>query len=313
MHGMHGQSRHRTWLVTGGCGQLGSHILPLLRSRGGLGGQCGEPVAVYAVCTGRHEGGCVSDEALDLLEAGAVVGLLRRVRPSHVLHLAAVSSPGAAERDSLPAWRLNGAVTALLSDYATQTGSWLGFASSDFVFDGTTARPYREDDRTAPVNVYGHTKLAGETAVLAESAGAVIRLSLLYGPHPNGRSNTITRQLSELAAGRTVNAVYDEIRTPLALPDAAAALVRLGEMGHRGLVHLGGPDAVTPARMLAALAGDTGVACRIRRIRRTQLPCPRPGNVSLDSTLIKKLIPDLRIRPIPGLRTRRETHVSGPT
>jgi dTDP-4-dehydrorhamnose reductase len=309
VHDTDRRSRHRIWLVTGGCGQLGSHVLPLLRSRR----EAGEPGAVYAVCTGRHEGGCTSDEAVDLLEAGAVVRLLRQVRPSHILHLAAVSSPAIAERDSTPAWRLNGAVTALLSHYATRTDGWLGFSSSDFVFDGTTARPYREGDRAAPVNVYGRTKLAGETAVLADFSGAVVRLSLLYGPHPNGRGSTITRQLTELAAGRTVDIVCDEIRTPLALPDAAAALVRLGEMGHRGLVHLGGPDAVTPAGMLAALSRDVGIRCRIRRIRRTQLPCPRPGNVSLDSTLIKKLIPDLRIGPIPGLRTGRKTHVSGLT
>lgn len=286
------------WLVTGSCGQLGAHVVALLRSRSG-GSRLGETVS--AVCTGSHPGDCVSDEGVNLLIPGTLAALLRRVRPTHVLHLAGIASPAVAQQQAANAWWLHHSLTAELARYAADTQGWLGFPSTDFIFDGTAARAYRESDHAAPVNLYGRTKQAGEGAVLGEDAGAVVRLSLLYGRSPNGRPNVVARQLDSLKRGETVDSVIDEVRTPLAFTDAAAILVRLGERAHRGLLHLGGPDAVTPQELLHALARCAGVPPRTRPISRTALSVTRPRNVSLDATLIRRLLPDLAPGPIPGL------------
>lgn len=298
MPGLVERERRPSWLVTGSCGQLGAHVVALLRSKSG-GSRLGETVS--AVCTGSHPGDCVSDEGVDLLVPGALASLLRRIRPTHVLHLAGIASPAAAQQREADAWQLHHAVTAEFARYAAGTQGWLGFPSTDFIFDGTAARAYRESDHAAPVNLYGRTKQAGENAVLHEDAGAVVRLSLLYGRNPNGRLNAVARALDSLGRGETVDTVIDEVRTPLALADAAAILVRLGERAHRGLLHLGGPDAVTPQELLHALARSAGVPLRTRPISRTALPVTRPRNVSLDATLIRSLLPDLIPGPIPGL------------
>ncbi|HEV2638941.1 MAG TPA: hypothetical protein VGX23_27605 [Actinocrinis sp.] len=71
----------RRWLVTGGCGQLGAHVVTLLRARPSERSGDAPDHCVHAVCTGTHPGRCVSDEAVDLLAADAVPVLLRRVRP----------------------------------------------------------------------------------------------------------------------------------------------------------------------------------------------------------------------------------------
>lgn len=294
------------WLVTGGCGQLGAHVVGLLRSRSG-GSRLGE--TVHAVCTGSHPGECVSDEAVNLLIPGAPAALLGRARPTHVLHLAGIASPAVAQQQAADAWRLHYVVTAELARYVADTQGWLGFPSTDFIFDGTSARPYRESDRAAPVNLYGRTKHAGEGAVLREDAGAVVRLSLLYGRSPNGRPNAVARLLDNLSRGETVDTVIDELRTPLAFADAAAILVRLGARTHRGLLHLAGPDAVTPQELLHALARSAGVPLRTRPISRTELPVIRPRNVSLDATLLRRLLPDLAPGPIPGLAYDRAAAV----
>src|SRR5438445_734337 len=98
-----------SWLVTGSCGQLGAHVVALLRSKSG-GSRLGETVS--AVCTGSHPGDCVSDEGVDLLVPGALAALLRRIRPTHVLHLAGIASPAAAQQRAADAWWLHHAVTA---------------------------------------------------------------------------------------------------------------------------------------------------------------------------------------------------------
>ncbi len=287
------------WLVTGASGLLGSALMawlaPAGRSRSGQG-----PVVV-GTCRPTRAGQRPDLEAVELRDGAAVQRLLDDVRPTHIAHLAGITSLIEARRDAADAWRLNSELTEQLAAYADDTDAWLLYPSSDFVFDGTLGRAYTEADEPNPLNPYAETKRAGERAVLRVDVGAVLRLSLLHCGGPGGPETTMSRLVDRVTLGETVDAVVDERRTPLAVQDAALAIAALGDRRHRGLLHLGGPDCVTPAEMITALAFERGCRARLNYISRKALGDVRPANASLSSLKIRSLLPGLPISRLPGL------------
>src|SRR6185295_6759642 len=97
------------------------------------------------------------------------------------------------------------------------------FISSDYVFDGI-AGPYREDEATNPINVYGAHKLEAEAITLAaDGANLVVRTCQVFGDDPR-RTNFVVRVADRLRAGETVEAAGDLFGTPTYAPDLARAL-----------------------------------------------------------------------------------------
>lgn len=129
------------------------------------------------------------------------------------------------------------------------------FYSTDYVFDGCDG-PYTEDAPTAPLSVYGRSKLAGERAILNAHPGAlVIRTTTVYGPDPQGKNFLYTlRRL--LTTGKTMRVPSDQFANPTFNVDLATATLRLLADKHTGLFHVAGPEFL--ARTEFAL-----LACRL--------------------------------------------------
>lgn len=283
------------WLVTGACGQLGAHVTRRLAHEA-LAGDVTVVGAGRRPCSGDH--GEVL--AADLEDERKLARVLDDVAPTHVVHLAGITSPVAAERDPLGAWSLAVGATEQIAEHVAATGAWMLFASSDFVWDGAGRGRYLESDVPRPQTVYGRSKLAGEQAVLAAEAGAVARFSLLYGLPECPRETSWARFVRAVEAGELVPACVDEYRTPVALADAARIVVELGRLDHHGLLHVAGPDALTAHDMLTALARAAGVAPRLRPISRTTLSAEivRPRNVAMDGGALAALLPHAAPRAI---------------
>jgi dTDP-4-dehydrorhamnose reductase len=165
-------------LLTGSSGQVGYE---LLRSLQGLG----EIVAVD-----RHH--------MDLADLDRVREVVRAVRPTLIVNPAAYTAVDAAESDPALAMRINAEAPAVLAEEARRLGAAMIHYSTDYVFDGTKAAPYREDDPTCPVNVYGRTKLAGEHAI--QAAGIkhlILRTSWVYGARGKNFLLTVLRLARE--------------------------------------------------------------------------------------------------------------------
>src|SRR6185436_5478584 len=128
--------------------------------------------------------------------------------------------------------------------------------STDYVFDGTKATPYDEDDKPAPIQVYGASKRDGELAILAEDPGAlIVRTFFLFGP---GRPTFADRAIERARAGEVVRAVLDWVGSPTYTVDLAAILETLMTMEVSGTVHVANAGACSKfefARAACRMAG----------------------------------------------------------
>ncbi|GAA4340626.1 dTDP-4-dehydrorhamnose reductase [Pigmentiphaga soli] len=178
--------------VTGANGQVG---FELVRSLQGLGRICAPLRA-----------------ELDLSDFAKVRSFLRDLRPNLIVNPAAYTAVDRAETDAAAAHHLNAGLPAVLAEEARLLNATVIHYSTDYVFDGSKAGPYIESDATAPLNVYGASKLAGERA-LAESGVPhfVFRTSWVYSRRGANFLLTMLRLAQKQASLRIV---ADQIGAP---------------------------------------------------------------------------------------------------
>ena len=145
-------------------------------------------------------------------------------RPHLVVNAAAHTAVDRAEDEPDLAFALNRDAPGLLAAAADRLGAGFLHFSTDYVFDGTLGRPYREDDATRPLGVYGASKLAGEAAVLAANPRSLIlRTAWVCAAEGGNFLNTMLR----LAGRAELGVVADQLGAPSFAADLAAAVVRL--------------------------------------------------------------------------------------
>ncbi len=250
-------------LVTGARGQVGGELVRLLPA-------CGDVVAV-------------DRSTLDLADPDAIVRVLRDAAPDLVINAAAYTAVDLAESRRDDAFAVNARAPAVLAGEAKRRGAVLVHYSTDYVFDGLSTAPYTEDAPTAPLNVYGESKLAGEQAIAASGAHAlVLRTSWVYGL--TGKNFLLT--VRRLAAERDeLRIVADQTGTPnwsRALARATCELVARGlpALAERaGLYHLSSTGATTWHGFAKAIVGDVARP-RVVPITSAEYPTParRPAS-----------------------------------
>ena len=184
---------------------------------------------------------------LDITDVEAVDALFEDFAPSVVVNCAAMTQVDACETNRAACRQVNADAVETLADACNRTGARLIQLSTDFVFDGTEG-PYAENDRPAPVNYYGKAKLAGENAARGAGYGkwAVARTVLVYGTGTAlKRSNILLWLLEELQAGRRVQIVTDQVRTPTYVVDLAAGVEKMVRHEASGIYHLAGRELVS--------------------------------------------------------------------
>ncbi|KAB2377507.1 dTDP-4-dehydrorhamnose reductase [Actinomadura montaniterrae] len=244
-----------TWLVTGAGGMLGTDLVARLDD---------------VVAPGRAE--------LDLTDADAVREALRRHRPDTVVNCAAWTAVDDAETSEDAALAVNGTAVGALVAGCAEIGAKLVQVSTDYVFDGTATEPYPEDAPTAPVNAYGRTKLAGETAVLGYGRGYVVRTAWLYGAH----GPSFVRTMARLAGERdTVEVVDDQAGQPTWTGDLADRIIALARADAPAGAYHGTNAGRTTwyglAREVFALLGHDPARVRPTTSDRFVRPAPRPA------------------------------------
>ncbi|MFD1469579.1 SDR family oxidoreductase [Hymenobacter caeli] len=195
--------------------------------------------------------------ALDIADAGAVARALRAHAPWAVVNAAGYVRVDAAEADAARCCHENTTGPAVLAAACAAQGPQLLTFSSDLVFDGRQAAPYREDDPACPLGVYGRSKLRAEEAVLARlPAALVVRTSAFFSAWD--AHNFVAHALGAARRGEPFAAADDLFVTPTYVPDlvnTALDLLLDGAGGRWHLANQGTYSWAELARLALGLAG----------------------------------------------------------
>jgi dTDP-4-dehydrorhamnose reductase len=193
-------------LITGADGQLGRELVRLGRRLG---------FEVYGL----------NRQQLDITNENQIPEIFERISPSVVINSAAYTQVDRAESESDLAYAVNKDGPSYLAHHCANKHLTLIHISTDYVFDGTKGRPYRESDPVAPLGVYGRSKSEGETAIRTRLANHIIvRTSWLYGVYGNNFVKTILKLATEKNA---LQVVADQVGSPTSAADLAEAILTI--------------------------------------------------------------------------------------
>ena len=177
----------------------------------------------------------------DLSNLAGLAQTVRDVAPDVIVNAAAYTAVDKAESEPVLAHAINALAPGMLAQEAKRCGAWLVHYSTDYVFDGSGKQAWLEDDASAPLSVYGASKLAGEQAIMAAACQHLIfRTSWVYGARGNNFAKTMLKLAQERDSLKVVN---DQIGAPtgadlLADVTAHAISTALQQPNVSGLYHL---------------------------------------------------------------------------
>jgi dTDP-4-dehydrorhamnose reductase len=242
-------------LVLGGSGQVGAHLVRAFSS---------------------HQVRGLSSRDVDLRDGPALARLVAELDPEVVVNAAALANPDVCEERPSDAYAVN--VDGARRAAEASKGRWFAQLSTDHVFDGREG-PYAEDDRPAPINVYGRTKLEAERIVLTiHPRAAVVRTALVFAP---GDRSFFSKMLS---AASPLPCWTDHVGSPTYGPNLGEAVVELAERGETGLWHVAGTDWIDRlsfARKVAARFGLDPALFVGKTLREAAPRAPRPPRAGL--------------------------------
>lgn len=260
-------------LITGFCGQLGRALVDVGRGQGW---------DIWAF----------SSSEVDLKDADAVQEAVRKAQPEVIFNAAAFTAVDRAEEEPEEAFAVNAQAVATLAGLADEVGALLVQVSTDYVFDGESQRPYKEDDPPHPLSVYGRTKLEGERAAAKARRHVIVRTSWLFGRGWNF-VEAIRKQL--LNGARELRIVGDQTGRPTYAEDLALALVRLVEAEAHGIFHVANSGATTWAGFAREIVAQLGFSVPVVEISTEEAgrPAPRPLYSVLDTSKFDSLFQPL--------------------
>ena len=267
-------------LVTGGGGQLASDLDKQL---GALGVEVRAP----------------SRSELDVTDDVALDGWFEELRPEVVFNCAAFHNLDVCEREEDRSFAVNARAVKRLAERCRDSGARLVHLSTNYVFDGARADPYREDDVPNPRSVYAISKLAGEYCALSYGPDAlVVRGAGLYGLHGSASKggNFVVRMLERARSQGELRMVADQLLSPTFTADLAAALIEAVEADAAGVLHLTASGSCSWFEFTRAIVELAGLDVPIESVR-TTVP---PGGVDrpLNGVLARPAADALGLTPL---------------
>jgi dTDP-4-dehydrorhamnose reductase len=215
--------------------------------------------------------------ALDISDPRAVDDAISAHRPEAVVNCAAYTDVDGAEADEHTAMRINDEGAAMVAAAAASIGATVVQPSSDYVFDGSSRRPYVESDVTGAISAYGRSKLAGETSVaVANPRHFIVRASWLFGIAGKNFVETMFRLGEERPE---VLVVSDQVGCPTYTRHLAEGIAELLETNDYGIHHMAADGECSWYEFAQEIFDQAGVECHVMAGTTEMLarPAPRPA------------------------------------
>jgi dTDP-4-dehydrorhamnose reductase len=234
----------------------------------GAGGQLGRAL----------QAALANDDLTALTHAQLDIARLRDVSeaiavnlPDIVINTAAYTNVDGAETEREEAYRCNALGPRNLALATSARHIPLLHVSTDYVFDGSSEKPYHEFDRTNPLSVYGKSKLAGEQAVVdCNPRHYIVRTAWLYSTE----GKNFPRTILSLSSRDEVRVVSDQYGSPTYAPHLAEAIAELIDTGAYGVYHIAGNGGASWYELTLKLYQLCGIGTRVRPVATSEFPRP---------------------------------------
>jgi dTDP-4-dehydrorhamnose reductase len=241
---------------------------------------------------------------VDISDASQVEHVFATEDPAIVVNAAAYNQVDVAEKEPLAAMQANGLAVRNLAMACRQQDARLVHFSTDYVFDGTLGRAYREDDTPHPLGAYAVSKLAGELYAQAYLDNPlIIRTSGVFGPGglTTARGNFIEAMLRLAASQQPIRVLNDHVASPTYSPFLAARAADLVDRGLTGLFHVGGGEAISWFDYAAMIFRVAGLHPELKPTneREFRTAARRPKYSALSNEKMERS----GIEPLPSLET----------
>ncbi len=290
----------KKYLITGSNGLLGQKLVYKLKLQRDI----------MCVATARGENRLVNKQgytflSMDTLDKDRIREVLGAELPDTIIHTAAMTNVDACELNKEECWKQNViAVKNLVEVLQELKQKNVNYQphfihlSTDFIFDGTHG-PLTEEEKPNPVSYYGESKLAAEKVVTESSISwAIARTVLVYGIVDNmSRSNIVLWAKENLSAGKTINVVDDQFRTPTLAEDLADGCILIANKKAQGVYNISGKDYMSILELVNRVADYYGLDKSLIKPSKSadiKQPAKRPPNTGF---ILDKAIKDLGYAP----------------
>lgn len=261
----------------------------------GSKGQLGEEIKRLHTTVNYTEFTFTHHETLDITNTDLLKNIIQSNTFDYVINCAAYTAVDKAEEEKDMAYKINSQAVAVIGNSTNKINAKVVHVSTDYVYDGTSFRPYIETDNTSPQSVYGHSKLEGEKELLANNPDSIIiRTSWLYSTFRNNFVKTMIRLGNER---EELGVIYDQIGTPTYAADLAETILHIIKSDIEmdipfaaGIYHYSNEGVTSWYDFALAIHHEKQITCKVKPIETKDYPTPaqRPHYSVLNKSKIKK-------------------------